>query len=600
LGGQEDIMATAKALDKATARGKTAAPAAATTKKTRTGGNAVIECLEKEGIEYVFGLSGGAAMPIFDALVDSKVKLILVRHEQGATHMADGYARASGRPGVVLVTSGPGATNTVTGLLTALMDSVPIIVLTGQTISPMLGKDAFQEADVTGITYPVVKHSYLVKNANDIPRIMKEAFHIATTGRPGPVLIDLPKDVTSAVCTAPLVDDVHLPGYHIPGAPDPDKLKKIAELLAKSKKPVLYVGHGSVISNAGDAIYKLADKLQAPVVNTLLGKGAVPEDKPLHLGMLGMHGTAYANKAVTYCDLIMSIGARWDDRITGKLSEFCKDAVKIHIDIDPAEFNKIVRPDVSVASDARKAIEGLIPLVQKCDSADWLKQIAAWRKQFPLKYPKRGGLRAQHVLDRLDKLTGRNAILTTDVGQHQMWAAQFCLTNKHRHWLSSGGAGTMGFGFPAAVGAKFAFPEKPVWAIVGDGGFQMTMCELATAALHKIAVKVLIINNAYLGMIRQWQELFFDNRLSGADLEGNPDFVKLGAAYGVKGWRIRRAGDVDRVLKAAIAYNDGPCIIDAEVVKEDNVFPMIPAGAALKDMIIERPKHKLEKPTGST
>jgi acetolactate synthase-1/2/3 large subunit len=595
-------MASPKALDKATAglRKAAAAPAPSSQKKTRTGGNAVIECLEREGVEYVFGLSGGAAMPIFDALVDSRIKLILVRHEQGATHMADGYARATGRPGVVLVTSGPGATNTVTGLLTALMDSVPMIVLTGQTISPMLGKDAFQEADVTGITYPVVKHSYLVKDVNDIPRVMKEAFHIATTGRPGPVLIDLPKDVTSAVCTADFVEKVELPGYHIPGKPDPDKIKTVAALLAKSKKPVLYVGHGSVIANAGEAIYKLAEKLQAPVVNTLLGKGAVPEDKPLHLGMLGMHGTAYANKAVTDCDLIMAIGARWDDRITGKLSEFCKDAVKIHIDIDPAEFNKIVRPDVSIAGDARLAVEALIPQVQKCDSAEWLKQIQAWRKQFPLKYPKRGGLRAQHVLDRLDKLSGRNAILTTDVGQHQMWAAQFCLTNKHRHWLSSGGAGTMGFGFPAAVGAKFACPDKPVWAIVGDGGFQMTMCELATAALHKIAVKVLIINNAYLGMIRQWQELFFDNRLSGADLEGNPDFVKLAAAYGVKGWRIRRAGDVDRVLKAALEYNDGPCLIDAEVVKEDNVFPMIPAGAALKDMIIERPKHKLEKPTGST
>ena len=568
--------------------------------KVPTGGDKVVQCLEREGVDIVFGLSGGAAMPIFDALVDSKVRLVLVRHEQGATHMADGYARSTGRPGVALVTSGPGATNAVTGLLTALMDSVPIIVLTGQTITPMLGKDAFQEADVTGITYPVVKHSYLVKNVNDIPRVMKEAFYIATTGRPGPVLIDLPKDVTSAKCTAPFVDSVHLPGYHVPGRAAQDELKRAAALLAKAKRPVLYVGHGSVISNAGKAIYQLAEKMQAPVVNTLLGKGAVAEDKPLHLGMLGMHGTAYANKAVTYCDAIVAIGARWDDRITGKLSEFCPEATKIHIDIDRAEFNKIVRPDVSLEGDARLVVEDLLPMVSRCDSSEWLKQIAAWRKQYPLKYAKKGGLKAQHVLDRLDKLGGRECIITTDVGQHQMWAAQFCLTTKNRHWLSSGGAGTMGFGVPSAVGAQFANPDKKVWTVVGDGGFQMTMCELATAALHKLPIKILIINNHYLGMIRQWQELFYDNRLSGADLEGNPDFVKLAQAFGIKAWRIRRGGDVDRILKAAMDYNDGPCLVDAEVVKEDNVFPMIPAGAALKDMLIERPKAKLEKPTGST
>jgi len=488
----------------------------------------------------------------------------------------------------------------VTGLLTALMDSCPMIVLTGQTISPMLGKDAFQEADVTGITYPVVKHSYLVKNPNDIPRVTREAFYLATSGRPGPVLIDLPKDVTSAPCTAPFVQEVNLPGYVVPGKADPDELKKAATLIAKSRRPVLYVGHGAVISGAGPAIMKLAEKLQAPIVNTLLGKGACPEDHALHQGMLGMHGTAYANKAVTNCDMIMAIGARWDDRITGKLSEFCVDATKIHIDIDRAEFNKIVRPHVSIAADAKLAIEDLIPLVDKLDTGDWLKQIADWRKHFPLKYQKRGGLKAQHVLDRLDDLGGRDCILTTDVGQHQMWAAQFCLTTKNRHWLSSGGAGTMGYGFPAAIGAQFANPGKKVWCIVGDGGFQMTMCELATAALHKLPVKILIINNSYLGMVRQWQELFFENRLSGVDLEGNPDFVKLAGAYGIKGWRIKRPNEVDRVLKAAMEWNDGPCLVEAEVIKEDNVFPMIPAGAPLRDMIIERPKQKMAKPEGST
>jgi acetolactate synthase-1/2/3 large subunit len=565
-----------------------------------TGGEKLIQCLEREGVEYVFGLSGGAAMPIFDALVDSKIKLVLVRHEQGATHMADGYARSSGRPGVVLVTSGPGATNTVTGLLTAHMDSAPVVVICGQQILPQLGKDAFQEADVTGITYPVVKHSYLVKDADDIPRIVREAFHIATTGRPGPVLIDVPKDVSQGACSAPFTDRLDLPGYTVPTRGDPDLIAESARLLSEARRPLLYVGHGAVISGAGKAITSLAEKLRAPVVTTLLGKGAVDETHPLHLGMMGMHGTAYANKAVVDCDLIMSIGGRWDDRITGRVADFCTHAVKIHVDIDAAEFAKVIKADVSILGDARLVIEDLVPQVEMGNTAEWLAQCERWRRQYPLKYPKQGGLRAQHVLDRLDALTQGQAILTTDVGQHQMWAAQFCRARSPRHWLSSGGAGTMGFGFPAAIGAQFANPRSEVWAIVGDGGFQMTQAELATAKIHRLPVKCLIINNNYLGMIRQWQEMFYDNRLSGADLEGNPDFVKLAQAYGIKALRIRRSADVDRILREAHAYTAGPCVVVAEVVKEDNVFPMIPAGASVSEMLIEKPKRRLAKPEGST
>jgi acetolactate synthase-1/2/3 large subunit len=568
--------------------------------KTCTGAEALIHCIHQHGVEYIFGHPGGAAIPIFDALVDSPIKFILTRHEQGATHMADGLARATGKAGVVLVTSGPGATNTITGIMTALMDSVPMVVITGQTIKPMLGLDAFQEADVVGISYPAVKHSYLVRDPNDIPRIVKEAFHIAETGRPGPVLIDIPKDVSSALIEPDYNVEIDLPGYSVPGKGDSHAIAKCAEMLQKAKRPLLLIGHGAVISDAGKAVKLLAEKMQIPVTNTLLGKGAFPETHELSLGMLGMHGTAYANKAVVDCDLIMSVGSRWDDRICGKYSAFCPTAVKIHVDIDPAEIGKMIKPDCSIVGDARMVLEELLPLVKKGDTEAWLKQLNKWKKQFPLKYKKQGGLKAQYVLDEIYRLSKGKAVVTTDVGQHQMWAAQFYKTDSRFHWISSGGAGTMGFGMPAAIGAQFAKPNSLVIAVVGDGGFQMTLSELATAAVNKLPIKILIINNKYLGMVRQWQALFFENRYSGVDLEGNPNFVKLAEAYGMKGFRIKRNADVSKTLAAALAYNDGPCIIEAEVEKEDNVFPMIPAGSAISEMVLEAPKKMMAKPTGST
>ena len=564
------------------------------------GAEALIQSLEKIGIEIMFGLPGGSAIPLFDALykVRRKMKFVLVRHEQNAAHEADGYARATGKPAAVLVTSGPGATNTVTGIMTAYMDSIPMIVITGQSVRGMLGKDAFQEADVFNLTMPIVKHSYLVKSANDIPRVVKEAYHIATTGRPGPVLIDVPKDVGTDPCTAGLEAEMNLPGYK----PEtkgytPETIQQIAAALAQSKRPVIIAGHGAVLARAEKELRQLAETLQAPVTTTLLGKGVFPDSHKLSLHGLGMHGTAYANRAIVECDLMISVGARLDDRILGVPSQFCKNAVKIHIDIDAAEFGKLVKPDIRCRGDAKAVLQDLLPLVKRGDTDEWLKQIEGFKKKWPMGYAKKGGLHPPQVIDALNKLTGGKAVMTTDVGQHQMWAWQFYHCDKPWQFISSGGAGTMGFGLPSAIGAQFGRPGETVIAIVGDGGFQMTMSDLATAAIHKLPIKIILMNNHYLGMVRQWQDMFYDERYSGVDLEGNPDFVELAKAYGILGLNLKRAADIPKVLKKALDH-PGPALVNVEVVHHEEVYPMVPPGKPLEDTVLCHPRRKPGRPAG--
>jgi len=551
----------------------------------------MLDVLYQGGVSHVFGIPGGNSIPIYDALTNHPLKLILTRHEQGATHMADGFARASGKPGVVCVTSGPGATNTLTGILTAMMDSIPMLIITGQSITPNIGLDAFQEADVLGMSYPVVKHSYRVSNPQDISRIVEEALHIATTGRPGPVLVDVPKDVSAAMVEVDIECEQDLPGYQETPKINIDDLELAAKLINTAHRPVILAGHGVVLSGASKALMEVVEKMRIPVTTTLLGKGGFPDIHELSLGLPGMHGTAYANKALSGSDLIIGIGARWDDRITGIPEKFCTHARKIHFDIDPVEIGKIIPVDCAVIGDAKAILEKLIDYLEPGELRPWNRQIRSWKRDFPLKYRKEGKLRAQHIIEELSNMVEMESVVCTDVGQHQMWAAQFVKTSIGENWISSGGAGTMGFGLPSAIGAQLARPDAAVYAIVGDGSFQMTFCELSTAKINKLPIKILVINNRYLGMVRQWQHLFYENRFTGVDLEGNPDFIKLASAYGIKGFRVKRSSDVRRTLRAAMEWDDGPCLIEAVVEQHDNVFPMVPAGATLEEMIIEPPKR---------
>lgn len=553
--------------------------------KSMTGSEIFVRCLIEEGVEVVFGYPGGAIIGVYDALVDlSDINHVLVRHEQGATHAAEGYAKATGKPGVVLVTSGPGATNTVTGIADAYMDSVPIVVFSGQVPLKLIGNDAFQEADIVGITRPITKHNYLVKDVRDLARIIKEAFYIATSGRPGPVLVDLPKDVMAQKTIFEYPKSVHLRSYNPVVEGHMKQVKKAADLINGAKRPVLYVGGGVINSNAAVELTALAEKLHCPVTTTLHGLGSFSENNPLSMGMLGMHGTWYSNVAVSYCDVLIAVGARFDDRVTGKVEAFAAEAKKIHIDIDPSAISKNVMVDVPIVGDVKKVLKKLIELVQPGDTSDWLKTIDQWKKEHPLRYKVGNALRAQYVIHKLGEITGGNAVVVTDVGQHQMWTAQFYNWVHPRSHITSGGLGTMGFSLPAAMGAAFGRKDLPVISISGDGGFQMNVQEMATIVEHKLPMKIFLINNGFLGMVRQWQELFWRRRYSHVELY-NPDFVKLAEAYGARASKVTEPGQVEGAIRSAMEYNEGPVFVEFAVAKEDNVYPMIPAGQTVNEML---------------
>ncbi|MDD4899402.1 MAG: biosynthetic-type acetolactate synthase large subunit [Candidatus Omnitrophica bacterium] len=549
-----------------------------------TGAQILIESLKREGVAVIFGYPGGQVLPLFDKLYDANFNFILVRHEQGAAHAADGYSRATGKVGVCIATSGPGATNLVTGIATAFMDSIPMVAITGQVKTTLIGNDAFQEADITGITRPITKHNFLVKDIKDLARIVKEAFYIASTGRPGPVLIDVPLDIQQQEAEFIWPETVEIRSYKPTLFGHPGQIKKAAKLISQAKKPIIYAGGGIISSGATLFLRELAEKIQAPVTWTLMGIGAFPATHKLSLGMLGMHGTAFANHAITDADLIIAVGARFDDRVTGRLDAFAPKSKVIHIDIDPSSISKNFRVDVPIVGDAKNILGELLEQIKKSpDTSSWIKEVEALKKKHPLKYKDGEKIKPQYVIEQIDEVTKGEAIITTEVGQNQMWAAQWYKYNHPRTFISSGGLGTMGFGFPAAMGAKMGLPERMVFDIAGDGSIQMNIQELATCVCNKIHVKIAILNNGYLGMVRQWQELFYKRRYSHTCISG-PDFVKLAESFGAVGIRVTKKEDVRKAIEKAISI-DNTVLIDFHIEPEENVYPMVPAGSAINNMI---------------